>query len=215
MPYPTQFISESNIRYPSSLATNQLGIKLAFQIVGGSVAKKVVISAKIGGANIKKMHETKLEFFPGIAAQVLRFRFQKCDEDTVTVSDQSAEYLVSWDTFGGIGTGLGINQPDFYLETQSTLRLMRLLGDDDSQIEMKSAPIKINLIVEGSADLLEEMSVLEAKQDWNTPWHLYCDKLMRPQCDFDSMASREHVKVQSGGLVRYSAKNSFDSLNEL
>ena len=69
-PTAAQFFFTSSLErplLPESLERNSPGTHLTFRIFGGKVAKQICLTVKVAGANIKKLHECKLEFFAGVA----------------------------------------------------------------------------------------------------------------------------------------------------
>lgn len=62
---PAQFVMGGGSFLPKTLAKDRPGAHLAFSVVGGKIAKKIVLTVKIAGSNIKKLHHIHLEMFAG------------------------------------------------------------------------------------------------------------------------------------------------------
>jgi hypothetical protein len=80
-PSPACFIvpsalAEEQILLPLSLEVDRTGAKVALQIMGNPVATRLLLDVKIGGANISRKHETRLEFYPGISGHVEGLSFE-------------------------------------------------------------------------------------------------------------------------------------------
>ena len=65
-----------------------------------------------------------------------------------------------------------------------------------------------------SRELKSLLKICIANATEKVPWSPYCDKLMRPLLSFDKMQSRRDVETESGGLLRYPARNAFATVTE-
>jgi hypothetical protein len=63
-------------RLPSLLETNRTGAKMSFRVMGNPVATRLLIDVKIGGADNSREHETRLEFYPGMAGHVKDLHYE-------------------------------------------------------------------------------------------------------------------------------------------
>ena len=210
VPAPAQFDLGDDLFVPASLSKENLGIKLALQVSGGNIAPHVRVTVKIAGGTVKKQHHTQLEFYPGIASHLERFRYHKVSKESSEASSAHYGYHLSWDTQGGIGTGLGVSLPNALAETQHVMTHMRTLSQDCNagwrDVRIIVQDIKI---VEVILEMLLKQSTANL-----TPWHPYCGADQVARCGFSDMYPRARVKSQSGGLIRYPARNSFISRTE-
>ena len=208
-PCPAQILLSSNEYLPATLEQNKIGIKLALRVVGGNVAKRIVISAKVGCSTIKKLHDTRVEFYFGVDSHIKNLTLQKINSDIVKDGGAGKTYLVSWDTTGGIGIGVGVSRSEFDPETRSSLLQLRVLSG-----KTEEKPSSVRLVVAASRELKSLLKICIANATEKVPWSPYCDKLMHPLLSFDKMQSRRDVETESGGLLRYPARNAFASVTE-
>jgi AAA domain len=194
---------------PISLDRTRIGTKMTFQIMGSPVATRIVLDIKIGGANISKKHETRLEFYHGMSGQVSNLVFEEVPFEKGEVKDTPAGFLVKWSTVGGIGTGLGLDLPSFDPETRATLDHMRSLSHDTGEHQRS-----VQVFVLHTGSLVESSKNVQGTETASIPWGHYYDKTLSATCTISGMQSRAGVNKATGGLIRYPSKNSFASITE-
>ena len=214
-PTAAQFCFETSADHPllpEILERDGLGTHLTFHVLGGRVAKQICLKVKIAGANIKKLHECKLEFFAGTAGQIMDLSYAKKSSTILGISEGTAPTIdITWTTKGGYGTGLGTSGIKQDLESQRTLQHMKSL-----RYSANKRISRITLTVQDVPGLdIELKSLIHADNALVTrPWLPYLDKVGKPVCGWRQMPTRKNVDTDSGGLVRIPAKNSFTTPEE-
>lgn len=120
------YIQLSGRLIPSLAPQKSSKLRLSFRVCGGRVAKRICPDAKVAGANTKSNHTKKLEFFPGLG-HVNNFQCSLAPSRSGVEADSSLWWNVSWETFGGIGTGLDAVLADFDQETAEGLQALSCL----------------------------------------------------------------------------------------
>lgn len=201
--------SDQHKQLPKSLSGESQGIRITLSVVGQPVALRILLDAKIAGANISKKHETRLEFYTGMPGHITNFRVRK-SFTCVRRDGLDLDCLeLDWETKGGIGTGIGVSLDNFDTETRQTLKHMRDLSN-----EYRGTSRFVRVTVISSGGLLDALNAIISGEHKHYPWAHYCNENMSPKCELATMARREVVRQASGGLIRYPSKNSFASVTE-
>lgn len=212
-PTPAQFclpVSVDAVLLPKSLDWPGTGIHLSLQIFGGVCAKRIRITSKIAGANIKKLHECRLEFFAGQTGQVSNLTYQKIPSTSNGGPKPSTGMLViTWGTLGGYGTGLDVSVSSLDAESQRTLTYMK-----SQTREALAKTTKLTLIARDVDGLETELEKLTTSTGIAKTWSPYLDAAGVPKFELLQMSKRKDIKSESGGLFRIPSKNSFVTIEE-
>ena len=208
-----------SVRIPAKLNAGESKIQLSFQISGGKLAKKFTITLKVAGANVKKLHECKLEFLLGTEGQVGNLDYappiEKCSD--AELKNSASSVVVSFMTNGAHVTGLDIYDPAFNEEVNAVLRHMQSLA-----IGSLAEPVHVMLSVLGTGDIHNELAKLKADSmrtinnnyKLAVPWKPYLCDNSEPACFWGGFPDRKEIEEYSNGIVPVPAKNSFTSTTE-
>jgi AAA domain len=149
-------------------------------------------------------NETRLEFYLGMPGHVEDLHFELISPDSASDGEEPEGFVLRWKTRGGLDTGTELDLIDFDSETKATLSFMMSLGGDASMQEFKT----VKLLVTYASDLEVALKEITGGTIHRLPWEHYSDIAI------NESGQRAHVHEQSGGLIRYPAKNSFASIAE-
>ena len=219
---PCQFIDLSTptiIKLPETFNNAASKIQLSFQISGGKLAKKLTIALKVAGANVKKLHDCKLEFFLGTQGQV---RFLDCapqiqNQFGADPKDSASSVAISFTTNGAHATGLDICDATFNEEVNAVLQHMQSLA-----IGTLAKPSRVMLWVLATSDIHDELGkmtggskrTMHDNYQWPVPWKPYLCDNSEPACFWGGFPDRKVIEEYSTRIVPVPAKNSFISTTE-
>jgi hypothetical protein len=156
---------------PSSLVMNRTGAKMTLRIMGHPVATRIVLDVRIGGANISRRYENRLEFYLGMPRHVQDLDFELLFPNSASNGEKPKRIMLTWRTRGGLDTGTGLDLTGFDSETKATLSFMMSLGGDASMQESKT----VRLFALYASDLEVALQEIMGGTIHRRPWDHYDD----------------------------------------